>query len=62
MFATHIDDIKSHIFKGYDTHARPSDGTTDMKVNLAVTHFDIDEDKNIFTIFGWSRMVIKKYF
>jgi hypothetical protein len=56
-FGTHLDDIKKQIFKDYDVHARPSNDATNMDISLSATHFDIDEDKHIFTMFGWMRMV-----
>lgn len=47
----------------YDKFARPSQhyNTTEVAVRLTIRHVDLEEDKSIFSVYGWISMVNSKW-
>lgn len=48
---------------GYDKFARPAQhfNMTVVSVKLTVRHVELDEDKSVFSVYGWLASVILKF-
>lgn len=60
---TWTDILKRDLLMTYDKYARPSqpDEKTSVETSLSLHHIAIDEDKFIFSAFGWLKMVYIAY-
>lgn len=53
--------MKRDLLMTYDKFARPSQhyNKTEVAVRLTIRHVDLEEDKSIFSVYGWISMVIR---
>lgn len=54
--------MKRDLLITYDKFARPAQhyNKTEVSVTLTIRHVDLEEDKSIFSVYGWISMVILK--
>lgn len=58
--STWTDTLKRDLLMTYDKFARPAQhyNKTEVAVTLTIRHVDLEEDKSIFSVYGWISMVL----